>query len=348
MKEYDLSTELSIHEQPLPLELIERAKSALSAATSIDSVLDIRDQSESFRTLMKQQRESLEVQNKAAELKIRAERRAGELLGEMELQKPGEYKRSHRASVCPSLGDMGITHSQSSRWQKIASLPDDDFEKHIEGTIEANRELTSSGVLKLAKKHKAATPPPVESVELGDSCVVPDLASLDGQRFGTIYADPPWQYGNQGTRASTDNHYSTMTVDELCDMDVLGVVADDAHLHLWTTNAFLFDARLVMEAWGFQYRSCFVWVKPQMGIGNYWRVSHEFMLLGIRGDAKRFNDKTLKSWAEYPRGRHSAKPDEVRGMIEAASPGPYLELFGRKSVNGWTVLGNQVEQRLFA
>src|SRR5690606_24138432 len=124
----------------------------------------------------------------------------------------------------------------------------------------------------------------------GVSNVVTDLRQLivAGKKFGCIYADPAWQYGNQATRAATDNHYVTMSVDAICAMPVAEVAADDAHLHLWTTNAFLFDAKRVMEAWGFEYRSCLVWVKLQMGIGNYWRVSHEFLLLGIRGNAKRF------------------------------------------------------------
>lgn len=179
--------------------------------------------------------------------------------------------------------------------------------------------------------------------------VVCNLDELAGESFGCIYADPPWKYGNQSTRAATDNHYATLTVDELCALPVETVASDSAHLHLWTTNAFLFDARRVIEAWGFEYRSCFVWVKPQMGIGNYWRVSHEFLLLGIRGDAKRFNNRSLKSWGEFKRGRHSSKPEEVRGFLEMASAGPYLEMFGRRGVSGWTVLGNQVsEQRRFA
>lgn len=180
-----------------------------------------------------------------------------------------------------------------------------------------------------------------------DTCTVDDLTSLAdaGQKFGTIYADPPWKYGNQATRASTDNHYSTMTVDEICALPIEALAADRAHLHLWTTNAFLFDAKRVIEAWGFEYRSCFVWCKPQMGIGNYWRVSHEFLLLGIRGDAVTFTDKTLMSWQSLDRGQHSKKPEAVRQKIEAACPAltPRLELFARVASHGWSAWGNEVE-----
>lgn len=183
-----------------------------------------------------------------------------------------------------------------------------------------------------------------------DGCTVEDLRILvaAGYKFGTIYADPPWAYSNQATRASTGNHYKTVSTEWLCDpenMPIEALAADTAHLHLWTTNAFLFDARTVMEAWGFTFKSCFVWVKTQMGIGNYWRVSHEFLLLGVRGKL-RFRDKGLKSWAEFGRAKHSDKPDQIRALVEKASPTPRLELFGRRAVPGWVVWGNQVSRDL--
>lgn len=181
-----------------------------------------------------------------------------------------------------------------------------------------------------------------------DTCTTDDLTALieRGDRFGTIYADPPWVYDNQGTRAATGNHYGGLTVDELCALPVRELAAKDAHLHLWTTNAFLFDCARIFDAWGFEFRSSFVWVKPQMGIGNYWRNSHEFMLTAIRGDAKRFNDRSLKSWLECDRSRHSEKPFVVRDYIRRASPGPYLEMFARTPADGWTCWGNEIERGL--
>jgi len=161
------------------------------------------------------------------------------------------------------------------------------------------------------------------------------------QKFSTIYADPPWKYGNQGTRGATNNHYETMTVEEICNEPIVKLINDDAHLHLWTTNAFLFEAKKVIEAWGFTYKSCLIWVKPQMGMGNYWRLSHEFLLFGIRGK-KPFRNHSTKSWIEVPRTKHSQKPDKIREMIEVVSEGPYLEAYGRKISPGWTVYGNEI------
>lgn len=190
---------------------------------------------------------------------------------------------------------------------------------------------------------RSDAPEPSES-----TCTTADLGALVGRglRFGTIYADPPWLYGNQGTRGATSNHYGGMSVEEIAALPIRDLAADNAHLHLWTTNAFLFDCKSIMEAWGFEYKSCFVWVKPQIGMGNYWRLAHEFLLLGVRGRCP-FNDRSQISWIQEPRTRHSAKPESVRKIIETVSPGPFLELFGRRVSPGWTVWGNQIERTMF-
>lgn len=181
----------------------------------------------------------------------------------------------------------------------------------------------------------------------GNTCTASDLAALaaTGVRFSTIYADPPWLYGNQGTRAATGNHYGGMTVEDIAALPISDLTLPDAHLHLWTTNGFLFESRAIIEAWGFTYKSCFVWVKPSMGIGNYWRVSHEFLLFAVKGTCP-FRDRGQMSWMEIPRGEHSRKPDKIRRTIETVSPAPYLELFGREPSQGWTVWGNEIERGL--
>lgn len=180
--------------------------------------------------------------------------------------------------------------------------------------------------------------------------VVSDLAILaeSGKKFSTIYADPPWQYSNTASRGAAANHYATMSVDELCNLPVSCIAAANAHLHLWTTNAFLPDSFQLIQAWGFDYKSCLIWVKPQIGMGNYWRVSHEFLLLGVRGKLG-FQDKCQRSWLLEKRRRHSQKPYAIRALIERVSPGPYLELFGRVEIpnSDWTIFGNEVERRLF-
>ncbi len=180
--------------------------------------------------------------------------------------------------------------------------------------------------------------------------IVGDLQLLvdRGAKFSTIYADPPWPYSNTAARGAAENHYKTMTMEDILREPVNLLAATQSHLHLWTTNAFLREAFDVMNAWGFQYKSCLLWVKPQMGMGNYWRVSHEFLLLGVRGSLP-FQDNKCRSWISARRTVHSRKPFAFRELIERVSPGPYLELYGRveQPNTTWTVYGNQVERRLF-
>lgn len=164
------------------------------------------------------------------------------------------------------------------------------------------------------------------------------LSLLHGP-FATVYADPPWSYGNQGTRNNTRRHYSAMSTEEICALPVSEITSDGAHLHLWTTNAHIFEAQKVMAAWGFTYKSMFVWVKPQMGMGNYWRVSHELMLFAVKGKSH-FGSRAEMSWREIPRGKHSAKPAEIRQLVERVSPAPRLEMFARSLHAGWVSWGN--------
>jgi N6-adenosine-specific RNA methylase IME4 len=166
-----------------------------------------------------------------------------------------------------------------------------------------------------------------------------------GRRFSTIYADPPWPYRNQATRAATGNHYATLSLKALAALPVRELVTDNAHLHLWTTNAFLDEAIDLLKAWGFAYRTYLVWNKSLMGLGNYWRNTTELLLFGLRGRLP-FRDHSIRNWIEEKRGRHSAKPEQVRTLIERVSPGPYLELFGLRMVPGWMVFGNQIEGTL--
>jgi N6-adenosine-specific RNA methylase IME4 len=174
-----------------------------------------------------------------------------------------------------------------------------------------------------------------------------DLLAERKEQFRCLYADPPWPYDNQATRASTDNHYETMSVDAICELPVGQLAADQSHLHLWATNAFLSDALRVIAAWGFEYKGHFCWTKPHLGLGNYWRVAHELLLLGVRGNLV-FADRSLRSWGEYPRTAHSAKPPGLRRLIERASPRPRLELFGRHPTSGRVVWGDQIPADFFA
>lgn len=133
----------------------EKMKAAIQEARSIDEVKAIRDKAEAMRLYAKQARESLEVQNSIAEIKIRAERRAGELLkdmadsGERMSQTTGQVLHDETPKL--TLDEIGISRTQSHRWQTIASLPEERFESHIATVLDKNEELTSVGMYLAAK-----------------------------------------------------------------------------------------------------------------------------------------------------------------------------------------------------
>ena len=327
----------------------DEACRALADAKSTDEAKHIHDTAEAMRAYARQAKnKQLEVD--AAEIRIRAERRLGELIrGQKEtvgMNRGGLLRGSAREprDPRPTLAEAGITKKLSSRAQKLAAVPDDEFESEIADWRERIKAENERVTVSLLARGKRASEKPTFETRTAERL---EVLIERGYQFGTIYADPPWLYSNQGTRAATSNHYDGLTVEDIAALPIGDLALPDAHLHLWTTNAFLFDAPRIFEAWGFEFRSSFVWVKPQLGIGNYWRNSHEFLLTAIRGNAKRFSERTLKSWAEFDRTRHSAKPEAIRRLIELASPGPYLELFGRREIDNWVVWGNEISADLF-
>ncbi len=193
------------------------------------------------------------------------------------------------------------------------------------------------------------------------------LDHLSGQKFGTIMADPPWQFTNKTGKVAPEhrrlNRYPTMPLDDIMSMPVAELAADPAHLYLWVPNALLPDGLAVMSAWGFTYKSNIIWQKIRKdggpdgrGVGFYFRNVTEILLFGVRGKAARTlapgrSQVNFIAGAE-PDGdllktrkrEHSRKPDEQYAIIEACSRGPFLELFARGERPGWTVWGNQADE----
>ena len=138
----------------------DEARRAVELASSVDEVKSIRDKAEAMRAYAKQAHLSLGMQNKCAEIRIRCERRGGELLAEMEKNTGGWRNKESCPDMMsdqddiPKLSDIGLAHKQSSRWQQIAGIPADIFEEHIAGTIANEEELTSSSLLSIAREIK--------------------------------------------------------------------------------------------------------------------------------------------------------------------------------------------------
>lgn len=172
---------------------------------------------------------------------------------------------------------------------------------------------------------------------------------LPDKKYPLIYADPPWQYQFSETdNRKIENHYPTMTLDEICDMDLDKITTDDCILFLWATSPKLQEAMEVIASWNFTYRSSFVWVKDRIGMGYYARQRHELLLVAIKGSipVPSPGDR-LDSVVESPRLEHSSKPEVFYEMIEQMYPAlPKLELFARNNREGWNAWGNQYDTQL--
>lgn len=183
------------------------------------------------------------------------------------------------------------------------------------------------------------------------------VAFADGRKFATILADPPWQFSNRTGKMAPEhkrlNRYPTMRLEDICAMPVELVAAETAHLYLWVPNALLPDGLEVLRAWGFSYKSNLVWYKTRKdggpdrrGVGFYFRNVTELILFGVRGKNARTLQpgRSQENIISTQKREHSRKPDEQYPLIEACSPGPYLELFARGPRDGWTTWGNQAEE----
>ena len=160
--------------------------------------------------------------------------------------------------------------------------------------------------------------------------------------YPIIYADPPWRYEHSETDSrKIENHYPTMTLDDICALSV--PTTDDAILFLWGTSPKLEEAMLVLQSWGFTYRTCAVWDKQKIGMGYYFRQQHELLLIATKGSFPApAPENRPPSVFYFERGEHSAKPHEVAEIIEKMYPElPKLEMFCRSAREGWTVWGNQ-------
>jgi N6-adenosine-specific RNA methylase IME4 len=178
------------------------------------------------------------------------------------------------------------------------------------------------------------------------------------KKYGTILADPPWRFTNRTGKMAPEHRrlsrYATMAHDEIKAVPVAGMAANPAHLYLWVPNALVAEGLAVMSAWGFAYKANIVWHKIRKdggpdgrGVGFYFRNVTELLLFGVRGK----NARTLAPGRRQVnllatrKREHSRKPDELYPIVEACSPGPYLELFARCCRAGWDVACSDEPER---
>lgn len=183
----------------------------------------------------------------------------------------------------------------------------------------------------------------------------PPLPYIEGG-YKTILADPPWRFANRTGKVAPEHRrldrYSTMELEDIKRLPVAEVSAASAHLYLWVPNALLPEGLQVMESWGFRYVSNIIWAKRRKdggpdgrGVGFYFRNVTEILLFGVRGSMRTLQPaRSQVNMIETRKREHSRKPDEQYPLIEACSPGPYLEMFARHPQPGWALWGDEADE----
>ena len=180
------------------------------------------------------------------------------------------------------------------------------------------------------------------------------LSEVGAKRSSTILADPPWRFHNRTGKVAPEHRrltrYSTMSFEDIGELPVASVACTTAHLYLWVPNALLPQGLEVMRSWGFHYKTNLVWYKvrkdggpDRRGVGFYFRNVTEVILFGVRGKKARTLSpgRSQENIMLSRKREHSRKPDQQYDLIEACSPGPYVELFARGPREGWFCWGQQ-------
>jgi len=317
------------------LEKYNAMKFAIQECHNIDEVKLIRDKAEAYRYAIIQAKESPEWIRQAEEIKLRAERKAGELLKE-QVRKP-EEGRPEEGSEALTLIDMGIRKDQSSNWQRIADIPEEKFEEYIQ----KEKDITTSGAVKLAVKIQRESEPKII------------LLPPEG-KYNVIYIDIPWKYDvdlSKGATRSPENNYPVMDLGDIKEFGkkVKEISHTNCIMFMWITAPKLNWMNDVLEAFGFEYKTNLIWDKIKPNMGHYSSVRHEILIIAGKGTCSPTCDgKTIQSVDSVQSieksTRHSEKPEEFIDIIDKLYPDyKKIELFARNNKKrlNWTYWGNE-------
>lgn len=334
-------------EEQRALAKLDQATRMLAEVRDVSSAKSAMDLASAAEHYARKAKLGQDAVNYAAGVKLDAERMLGQYLKQTpDAPKGGDTRGNGTKSVpldaAPSLADLGISKKLSAEAQRLADIPDDTFAKVKAGEIKP--------MVALRDQRRA---------ELGER-----IRALPPGVFRVIYADPPWKYGDERTGSavaiggdasrsdsSAADKYPTMPTSAICDFTdetgrhVSKLAAPDAVLFMWATFPLLEDAFAVINAWGFDYKTAFVWDKQRSNVGNYHDARAELLMIATRGSCPIEIDTRPKQVQSITRSEHSRKPEEFRALIDEMYPsGPRVELFRRgKAPRGWVIWGNEAE-----
>jgi N6-adenosine-specific RNA methylase IME4 len=328
------------------IALIESARADLQRVEDPTEAVQLTKRADSIKYLARKADASAETQNQAAEVALRARRRAGELLAAVPREerkgagRPSKIAAHAEPQFTPYqkvLKDADIPLPTAKRFVQLAQIPEKQFEDHVTRT--RADQLTTTAALRIGKEAGRQRQREDNQDLVDGTAPLPADPEL---RYQAIVIDPPWDWGDEGDADQLGRArpvYQTMSYEQLTVLPVGEQAAGNAHLYLWITNRSLPKGFGLLEAWGFRYVTMLTWCKPHFGMGNYFRGQTEHILFGVRGSLPLLrHDRGTWFQAARP-GRHSSKPGDFYELVEECSPGPWLEMFSRSARPGWAAWG---------
>lgn len=329
---------------------LDAAQNALAQAQTPEDIMDVEAKLNAIEHYMRQAGlYSTEEIRPVNETKMRARWLLGKALAKKErgAGRPSDNLGGPRPNFKAYIKAIGLKDTSAKEAQRIGTLPEADLLKALARTRDDDILNTYADLIDHARPYWYQASRKKKHQDIAEK------ATADPKHLGPfplIYADPPWTfnvYSEKGKERTAEQHYPTLTDEEIVGFAIDGrevpdIAHADAALLLWCTSSNIHRALIVLEAWGFTYKSQAVWVKDKSGLGLVFRNKHEVLLYGTRGKMPGPQYQPISVF-EYPRGRHSAKPSEIRAEIERMYPDfdetTRLELFARETVPGWSSYG---------
>lgn len=309
----------------------------LAEAKSLTEVKKVLDIAEAARVYARAAKLGLEAYNHAAEVKVRAERKAGEMLKQLERGKTGPKQLpdslSGNSAYRETIKENEIPERTAERWQQLAEMPEAVFEGMLEDD-RGERPITTSRIVQEVRRTKVLD-------DLSDTAAV-EAKAAQGV-YDVVVIDPPWPMKKierdlRPNQVETD--YPVMSEAELAALTI--PVASNCHVWLWTTHRFLPMAFRLLESWSLKYVCTFIWHKPggfqPKGLPQY---NCEFALYARFGSPSFASTKAFNVCFDAPRGKHSEKPEVFYETVRRVTLGRRIDMFNRRAIEGFDAWGNE-------
>ena len=340
---YFAPMELINKENLLPVSLEELAEFVLVGRPKLDMVRAGIRAIDKLGVADGVRKQKIEEAQMLAEALLDAEVRIGYLFGRMAKAKPGPEKIRDSGVPQPketkeaAIERIGFNKKQAQRFEALAANPD--IVEEVKQEARENDDLaTRSAALKLIKERRRQ-----QEIERQKEEIAQAPTSVPSGLFDVVVVDPPWNYGREYDPESSRvaNPYPEMSQHELLSLEIPS--AENCVMWLWTTHQFIWDAKELLDEWGFTYKACLTWNKEKIGMGHWLRMQCEFCLLAVKGKPV-WDNTSFRDIISEPRREHSRKPEAFYEMVNAICYGSKLDYFSRQEREGWSVFGNDVKK----